>query len=159
MANGFCHVELNTGDVAAAKGFYARLFDWKLTDMPMGPMTYTMLDAGKGQIGGGMQVKPMPDAPPAWLPYVEVKSVQATIAKAKDAGATIVLDYMAIPPTGAIGIFVDPAGAMLGLWEPPLQPVAAAPAKAKTAAKPKAKAKPAAKAKAKAKPKAKAKRK
>ena len=36
MANVFCHIELSTSDVAAAKKFYTKLFDWKLSDMPMG---------------------------------------------------------------------------------------------------------------------------
>ena len=76
MANPFVHVELHTGDPAKAKAFYSKLFGWKLKDMPMGPgMTYTMLDSGKPP-GGGMQQKPMPDAPTLWLPYVEVADVK-----------------------------------------------------------------------------------
>ena len=41
MGNPFVHVELNTTDVAKAKAFYGKLFDWKLEDAPMagGPPT------------------------------------------------------------------------------------------------------------------------
>lgn len=117
MANAFVHVELNTDDVAQAKKFYRRVFQWKLEDMKMGPgMTYTLVDVGKG-VGGGMQKKPMSGAPTAWLPYVEVDSVKKTVAKAQKAGAQVMVDYMEIPGTGAIGIFVDPTGAALGVWE------------------------------------------
>ncbi len=35
MAKPFVHVELNTTDVAKAKSFYGKLFDWKLEDVPM----------------------------------------------------------------------------------------------------------------------------
>jgi predicted enzyme related to lactoylglutathione lyase len=30
MANPFVHVELNTTDLAKAKGFYGKMFGWKL---------------------------------------------------------------------------------------------------------------------------------
>ena len=35
MANPFVHVELMSTDVAKAKSFYGKLFDWTLEDMPM----------------------------------------------------------------------------------------------------------------------------
>jgi predicted enzyme related to lactoylglutathione lyase len=150
MANSFVHVELNTGDVESAKGFYSQLFDWKLEDMPMGPgMVYTMLGVGKG-VGGGMQTKPMPEAPTMWLPYVEVKDVRATIDRARGAGATIHVEHMEVPGMGALGIFTDPTGASLGVWQPyPKARAAAAGGGKKKAAKKKAAKKPAKKAKGK----------
>ncbi len=44
------------------------------------PWPYTMIDVGGG-VGGGLQKKPMPEQPTAWLPYVEVDDVKATMAK------------------------------------------------------------------------------
>lgn len=118
MGNSFAHIELNTGDASVAKKFYKKVFAWKMTDMPMdGGMSYTMIDTGSRQSGGGIQKKPMPEAPTAWLPYVEVDSVKRTVAKAKKLGAEVVLDYQPIPDMGAIGVFVDPTGAALGVWE------------------------------------------
>jgi predicted enzyme related to lactoylglutathione lyase len=111
MANPFAHIELNTDDLAAAKAFYKKVFDWKLADM----QGYTMIDVGKGT-GGGMQKKPMAEAPTSWLPYVEVDDVKKTLAKAAKAGARVVQDYMEIGEMGAIGVFVDPTGAGLGVW-------------------------------------------
>jgi predicted enzyme related to lactoylglutathione lyase len=115
MANPFVHIELHTSSVPKAKSFYAKLFDWKLSDVP--DMGYTMLDAGKGGTGGGMMVKQMAEAPSQWLPYVEVASVTQTIAKAVKGGAQIIVPFMAIGAMGAIGVFVDPDGATLGVWE------------------------------------------
>jgi uncharacterized protein len=118
MANPFAHIELTTSDLGAAKKFYKKVFDWKLTDMPMGDgPVYTMIAPGKGP-GGGMQAQPMPGAPITWLPYVEVASVDKSLAAAAKAGATIALPTMDIGGNGMIGIFIDPAGAMLGVWEP-----------------------------------------
>lgn len=114
MPNPFAHIELTTSDLDVAKKFYQTVFAWKLNDIP--GMNYTMIDVGTGQ-GGGMQVKPMPDAPTAWLPYVEVDSVKKTLATAAKAGAQIALDFHDIGGMGAIAVFVDPTGATLGIWE------------------------------------------
>jgi predicted enzyme related to lactoylglutathione lyase len=134
MPNPFAHIELTTTDLGAAKKFYKKLFDWKLNDMPMGEgAVYTMIAAGKGP-GGGMQAKPMPDAPVTWLPYVEVDSVKKSLAKAEKGGAKVVLPPMDIGSNGIIGIFIDPAGAMLGVWSK-APPARKAAKKAKRAAK------------------------
>jgi uncharacterized protein len=142
MPNPFAHVELNTDDVKKAKKFYLSLFAWKLGDLPqMGG--YTMIDVSGGT-GGGMQKKPMAEAPNMWLPYVQVDDVKATMAKAVKAGAKPALDYQEIGDMGAIGIFIDPAGAALGLWEtktpaaapPPPPPVKKAAKKATAKALP-----------------------
>lgn len=117
MGNPFAHIELTTGDLGAAKKFYKKLFDWKLSDTPMGEGggIYTMIAPGKGP-GGGMQAQPMPGAPVTWLPYVEVADVKKSLAKAEKGGAKVILPVMDIGKNGIIGIFVDPGGAMLGLW-------------------------------------------
>lgn len=112
MANPFVHIELNTENVAKAKKFYQTLFAWKLG--PMGP-GYTGIDVGRGT-GGGMQKKPMADAPTMWLPYVEVDDVIQTVAKAKELGAKIHVAYMEIGAMGSIGVFSDPTGAAIGVW-------------------------------------------
>jgi uncharacterized protein len=140
MGNLFVHNELTADDVGAAKKFYGKLFDWKVTDLGEAMGGYQMIDMGSKTQGGGIQSRPMPDAPTGWLSYVEVKSVKTTMAKATAAGAKAVLPYHAIGEMGAIGVFVDPQGAMLGLWErfPPKKKTKAAPKKAakkKTAAK------------------------
>ena len=116
MGNPFAHIELAADDVAAAKKFYKSVFDWKLQDMP-GDMPYTMIGVGEG-VGGGMTAKMMgPQQPTAWLPYVHVADVKKTIAKAKAAGAQIYVEYQEIGDMGAIGVFADPQGAALGVWE------------------------------------------
>ena len=132
MANSFVHIELAADDVAAAKKFYGSVFDWKLQDTPMGEgMTYTMLGVGKGT-GGGMMQKHMSGQPTAWLPYVEVGDVNAALAKAESAGGAVVVPRTEIGPNmGAFGVFRDPQGGHLGVWETATK---AAPAK-RTAAK------------------------
>ncbi|MGC4123049.1 MAG: VOC family protein [Myxococcales bacterium] len=117
MKNVFAHIELSTGNPAKAAKFYKSLFAWKLTDLPMGVGTYTMVDTGSEECGGGIQEKMMPEAPTAWLSYVHVEDVKKTLAKAKKLGAKVVMPWTDIGEFGAIGIFTDPTGATLGVWE------------------------------------------
>lgn len=117
MANPFVHVELNTTDTRKAKAFYGKLFDWKMSDIPMKKGKYTMIDAGKGT-GGGMMKQQMPEAPSSWLAYVHVKDIDASTQKAKKLGATVMVDVEEVKGMGWLSIIQDPTGAMLGLWEP-----------------------------------------
>ena len=117
MANSFAHIELSTDDVRRARDFYKKIFSWKFRDLGPAMGHYVMVDVGDKGAGGGLTPKMMPSQPTGWLPYVEVKSVKATISAAEEAGAKIVVPYQEIGKMGAIGIFIDPTGATLGLWE------------------------------------------
>jgi len=120
MANPFIHSELASTNVPKAKTFYSKLFDWKLKDVPNDASggTYTMIDVGKGPgYGGGIMQQMIPDADSAWMPYVEVKDIDAATKKAKKLGAKICRDVTEVEDMGWLSIFVDPTGAMLGLWE------------------------------------------
>ena len=89
MGNPFVHVELMSNDLGKAKAFYGQLFEWKLEDMEMGDMTYTMVKVGEGT-GGGLMKNPMPNARSMWVAYVNVDDLRAATAKAKSLGATVV---------------------------------------------------------------------
>jgi predicted enzyme related to lactoylglutathione lyase len=117
MANAFVHVELNATDVDKAKAFYGKLFEWKLEDMPMGDgSVYTLIGVGKGT-GGGLMKHPVPGAPSAWLPYVEVADIKAATHHAKSLGAHVMKDVTEVMGMGWLSIIVDPTGAALGLWQ------------------------------------------
>ena len=116
MANPFVHVELNTNDVAKAKGFYSKMFDWKMEDMKMDWGTYTIISVGEGT-GGGLMQNPIPNAPSFWLSYVLVDDIEAATKKAKSLGATVCKEVTEVPDMGWLSIISDPTGAMLGLWK------------------------------------------
>lgn len=116
MGNAFVHAELNTTDVDKAKGFYGKLFDWKLEDIPMEEMTYTMIDVGEGT-GGGIMKQMMPGASSAWMPYVSVDDIHAATRKAQSLGAKILRDVTEVKGMGWLSIFTDPTGALIGLWQ------------------------------------------
>jgi len=123
MANPFVHVELQTKDVAKAKQFYGRLFDWKLEDtkvsdsnMPQG-FEYTMINVGEGVGGGMVKAMALAKEAPMWLPYVQVDDVAAATRKAKELGAEILLEATKVGDFGIMSAFRDPTGATLALWQ------------------------------------------
>ncbi len=116
MANPFVHVELNTSDIDKAKTFYSGLFDWKLEDVPMPDGTYTLINVGSGT-GGGMMSRLPPAVASHWMPYVSVDDIDASTAKAKSLGATVMIEVRDIG-AGWFSIIVDPTGAAIGLWKP-----------------------------------------
>lgn len=117
MANPFVHVELTTNDLAKAKEFYAKLFDWKLEDMAMPGGSYTMIRVGEGT-GGGMMRNPVAGTPSAWMAYVLVGDIGQATRLAKTLGATVFKDVTEVPEAGWFSVIADPTGAVLGLWQP-----------------------------------------
>ena len=119
MPNPFIHCELASTNVPKAKKFYAKLFAWKLKDLPFPTPggKYTTIQVGKGT-GGGMMKQMIPKAESAWMPYVLVDDIDVSTKKAKKLGAKIMKDVDEVKGMGWLSIIVDPTGAMLGLWEP-----------------------------------------
>ena len=123
LANPFVHVELSTPDPEKSKAFYSRLFQWQLQDLPNTAVpggTYTMIRVGETRMGGaeGGMMKQREGAPSGWLAYVLVEDIHASTRQAQALGAAIMKDVMEVPGTGWLSIIRDPAGAMLGMWQP-----------------------------------------
>jgi predicted enzyme related to lactoylglutathione lyase len=116
MANPFVHVELHTRDAESAREFYSRLFGWKLVDQPMpgGEPPYTMVQVGEGTGGGICQDT---SAAPAWLAYVGVEDIAVATARARELGAQILVDCLAVGDFGFMTVFLDPLGAKLAMWQ------------------------------------------
>lgn len=110
----FSWCELMTGDVAAAKSFYSKLFGWTTQDMPMEGMTYTVVSAGGKEVGGMMKTPPEAGGmPPAWGAYVTVDDVDATARKARELGGKVLVEPQDIPKVGRFCVLQDPQGAVI----------------------------------------------
>jgi predicted enzyme related to lactoylglutathione lyase len=107
-----CHVELPVQDLTRAQDFYAGLFGWKME--PSSP-DYVMFTPEKAP-DGGLQ-KAGPDAPANIIFYVFVEEITAALARAKGLGATVVRQKTDIPNIGWYGIFQDPEGNAVGLFQ------------------------------------------
>lgn len=59
-----------------------------------------------------------PQAPTTWCVYLRTADIEQTVARAVEAGAQIMVPSMPIADLGTMAIIVDPAGAVVGLWQP-----------------------------------------
>ena len=114
----FCWNELNTRDPATARDFYAQTLGWSFETMPMaGGGEYLVASIGGRMVGGVFDLRGLPgmDAvPPHWFSYIEVDDVDARVAAAQQAGATLLRDIFDVPGVGRIAIVRDPTGAVAG---------------------------------------------
>jgi len=114
----FCWNELNTRDPDAARDFYAKTLGWTFDTMPMGTGgTYLIAKIGDRIVGGVFDMRAMPgmeQIPPHWFAYIEVDDVDARVAAAQRAGATLMRDIFDVPDVGRIAIVRDPTGAVAG---------------------------------------------
>jgi len=116
-AGMFVWDELLTTEVDDAKRFYGEVFGWTSKDMPMGSTTYTMFKRAGDTDAGGLMQRPDENIPPNWTTYIATPDVDATVAKARDLGATILGEPRDIPNMGRYAIVQDPTGAVFGVWQ------------------------------------------
>lgn len=111
-----CWHEHVTRDTKVAGAFYQGLFGWNLQERPMGSMTYTMFMLGEMSAGGMMPMMPeYGDAPSHWMVYFQVEDIDASIRKAKSAGANVIVPRMEIADVGSFSLIADPQGAHLSI--------------------------------------------
>ena len=112
--------ELHSRDIEGAKTFYSAVFGWTPTAMEMGDGDYTIWNLGEKGIGGGMGMgaEAPADMPPHWLVWFAVADRDATVAKARELGANVMLEAMDVPSVGKMGVVSDPQGAAFGVIEP-----------------------------------------
>jgi predicted enzyme related to lactoylglutathione lyase len=119
--------ELLTTDTDAAAAFYKKVVGWKTAPWPHGT-GYTLFVAGEGAVAGLMtlpeEAKKM-GAPPNWLSYIGVESVDVAAARVEKLGGRILKPAEDIPRTGRYGVVMDPQGAVFGLYSPPQPPAGA----------------------------------
>lgn len=113
----FSWFELLTSDVAGAKKFYRSLFGWKMADMKLPGMKYTVISVGKEEVAGMMTMPPKgkKTPPPQWGAYVTVDDVDATAKKAVKLGGKVVVPPQDIPGVGRFCVIQDPQGAMISV--------------------------------------------
>lgn len=110
--------DLMVPDRHAAREFYGALFGWEFDEGPADTGYYTTatLD-GHAAAGIGEAVPGSPAPAPAWTTYLATSDVEAAAARATAAGAQLLMPPMAVMGYGSMAVLVDPAGAVVGLWQ------------------------------------------
>jgi hypothetical protein len=118
----FSWTDLNTTDQEAAKTFYAALFGWSYEDAPVGDDLYYSMASIDGKMVGAIALQPQQQrdagAPPAWNSYITVEDADATLARAKELGATVHAEAFDVMEAGRMGVVQDPQGAWFLVWQP-----------------------------------------
>ena len=119
------HFDFPVSDEEKAKHFFEHIFGWKITDIPMGDMTYHMFstgsvdDNGRGNepnvIGGGFYKRSGPED--KGVVYATVDSIDETIKAVEAHGGKQTMPKTEIPGMGYNAKVTDPDGNEFGLWE------------------------------------------
>ena len=102
-----CWVELASADPARAAEFYARLFGWE----PAGDR----FKLGGRAVAGLTRARA--DRPAGWMTYLTEHNLESSILRVQEAGGRVVAEP-AEGHGGRSAVIADPAGAVLGVWEP-----------------------------------------
>ena len=121
--------ELHTRDVERAKDFYGKVFGWYCSDVDMGlGFVYTLVKLTDAEDDQGVAgVMPMGDEqgrpdlegdlgriggllPEHWKVYFAVDDTDATVAKATELGATVIMPPDSLPGVGRMAAVAGPHG-------------------------------------------------
>src|SRR5438132_8374367 len=112
-----CWIDLQTSDVDKGAEFYRKLFGWDRQQLGPEAGGYGFF-LKNGKMVAGVGPKMDPQAPTVWSLYVCVSDADATASKARESGGTVIVEPMDVMTAGRMGFFVDPTGAVIGVWQP-----------------------------------------
>lgn len=112
--------ELFTTDLDGAWAFYENLFGWNKT-MPvdMGPEhgIYQLFGRGERNLGGMMKKPAAMPGPSAWLYYITVRDIHATIERVRAGGGMLLNGPMEVPGGDLVAPCMDPQGGAFALHQ------------------------------------------
>ena len=99
-----------------ATEFYCNLFGWSVnTDNPLG---YRMIDTqSENGVNGGVWPCP-PEGHPIVVLYVAVDDVAASVEKARQLGANVIIPPQKLPEGDEMAVIQDLEGLAVGLFKP-----------------------------------------
>jgi uncharacterized protein len=115
-----CWVDTWQPDPEAAVGFYTQLFGWEAEDKmpPDSPGHYVVCKLrGRDVAAIGSQPPEHAGHVPVWATYIWTESADDTAEKVTDAGGSVAIEPFDRLDDGRMAVVVDPAGAVIGLWQ------------------------------------------
>jgi uncharacterized protein len=111
-------LDLASSDPGASRDFYSKLLGWKVEVNPDPQYGGYALAKVGGKDVAGIGPKMMAEAPTAWLIYIGTTDAEALTSKARAAGGNVIAPVMTVGEQGRMAVIQDPAGAVIGLWQP-----------------------------------------
>jgi predicted enzyme related to lactoylglutathione lyase len=115
--NSITHFEIYGEHPIAIADFYQKALGWKVEQMP--GVGYWRIQTGAGEgpaLHGGLTYKAIPNLN-GWMLFVQVESLDETVAKIEHLGGSIVRPKTAVPRTAWVTIVSDPAKNIFGVWQ------------------------------------------
>ncbi|MEO7271541.1 MAG: VOC family protein [Vicinamibacterales bacterium] len=114
-------VELATTDQQAGVAFYRALFDWDVSEQPIGPTeVYSMFQLRGQDVGAAYSMRDderKMGVPPHWNLYVTVANAEDSARQAQELGGTLLAPPFDVMDAGRMAVVQDPSGAIIQLWE------------------------------------------
>ncbi len=111
---GLVHLELHTHDLAGASTFYRELLGWRAERLHCPSGSYHGMALGSAMDGGIVECG---TRRPIWLPYVEVREIEATTERGRALGAAVLLEPRE-GPAGWRSVLARSDGGEIALWQP-----------------------------------------
>lgn len=118
QARAVCWNELHTNNPAGATRFYSDVFGWEPEVQSVPGFEYTTFKRDGGDGFAGMMQLQAGEPVSYWLTYIAVDDCDATAAKVKALGGTVIVEPQDIPDVGRFAVALDTEGAVFGLLQP-----------------------------------------
>ncbi|MFC7218576.1 VOC family protein [Streptomyces polyrhachis] len=114
-------VTLLSHSLPAARDFYGALFGWQFTEpgARVGPYEHALrVQCGGRDLAGMGELAPRSRRLPAWTPYFTVPDADGAADAVRFTGGTVAVGPLDLGRRGRMALCADPAGAVLGVWQP-----------------------------------------
>lgn len=111
-------VDLTSPDLVISSRFYGGLFGWETAIRGPAELTggYLAFQADGSDVAGLARL--MADDPPSWTTYFAVRDADEIEAAVVSNGGATLLPPVDLPEIGRMALFIDPPGAVFGVWQP-----------------------------------------
>ncbi|WP_123662117.1 VOC family protein [Actinocorallia herbida] len=112
-----CWVDVSVPDTDAAARFYDALLGWRAGfDASPEAQGYGQFHLN-GKVVAGVGPTMSPDSPPHWTTYVATDDIEATTARVREAGGTVVVPPMQVLQAGRLAGYTDLEGVFFMAWQ------------------------------------------
>ena len=117
MSSPVTHFEIYGDQPPTLADFYRNVFGWQVEQMS--GVNYWRIQTGSTEpkaLHGGLTYRAIPDLN-GWMLFVNVASLDETVALVQKLGGSIVRPKTAVPKTAWVTIVADPAKNIFGVWQ------------------------------------------
>ena len=112
-----CWVDVSSTDLDRSIDFYTRLFGWDAQRDPRPEAGGYTLFTLRGKNVAAASPTPQEGMPSVWTTYLATDDVDATAAKAREAGGNVMMEPFDVLDAGRMTMIQDPTGAVVGVWQ------------------------------------------